>query len=185
MLDDAEEKTMRILLIGFLMATAWLASTTAANESKDVVVRTDKFTGETSVVLKTFSVASGVDADSKLVQLAIGAGYFSKSGQIMLTVQCYASTYKFLDGMDVLALADGERIDLGHFKPGRASLLTSGVVMTNEVIAGYVDRVTLAKLAGAKTLELKVGTWEIKLKDKHVQKLREFAAAVPATVQAK
>ncbi len=163
-----------------LAALIMFGGTAAANDKKDLIIKTDRFTGESSVILKSFSVASGVDPDGKLVQLGMGAGYFSKNDQIMLTITCYASTYKMLDGADVLALADGERIVLGHFAPGNASLTTAGGVMTNEIIAGYTDRSMLAKLAGAKTLELKVGAWELKLKDKQIEKLREFSGAVPA-----
>jgi hypothetical protein len=164
----------------FLFCAAVSAST-----SKDIIVKTDKFTGETSVVLKSFGVSTFADQNGKLVQLAMGAGYVSKEGsEPMLLITCFASSYKLLDGADVHALADGERIDLGHFKPGTATLSTSVAIMTNEVVAGYIDRTTFSKLANAKDLQFKIEFWQIKLKDKNIEKLREFIAALPAPVLA-
>lgn len=168
------------MMIRIAVLSLFLSSFVSFASANDVTVQKDKFTGETTISLKAMGVGTAWDTDRKMIQLLIAASHSSKDGKIMLAVVAYASSYQFLNGTDVLALVDGERIDLGHFAPGQATISTSPVVMTSEIVAGYVDRAMLAKLANAKTLEIKVGSFEIKLAAKHVKKLKEFASAIPA-----
>jgi hypothetical protein len=165
---------MRRLLLGLLLVSSAFA------HSKDVVVTTDKFTGETTILLRMFHVGAATDQSYNLVHLSMGASYSMKGGEIILMVFSEAGQYQLLGGADVRALVDGERINLGHFQPSAATSLGSGQI--SEMVGGYLDRATMNKLANAKDVQLRVGAWEIELKGKQIEKLKEFAEAIPVAV---
>lgn len=147
-----------------------------ASTSKDVIIRTDKFTGYTATILKEFGVYSFADNEGKLVQLSLSALHSTKDGKITLAVYSWSGRFQFSGGADVFALVDGERIPLGHFAVGKSEITSH---YADEFVAGLIDRETLGKLANGKSVQMRVGSMSFTLKDKHTDKLKEFAAAIP------
>jgi hypothetical protein len=78
---------------------------------------------------------------------------------------------------------DGERIALGHFAStkGNADAVGYGVVLS-ETIAAPVDQSVFEKIAVAKTVEMKIGPYVVKLNAKGIDHFRSFVAALPAKI---
>jgi hypothetical protein len=150
-----------------------LAGAVGANE-KDVLVKTDKFTGRTTVMMKPITLGAFID-DLSIVSLGLAAET-APDGRVILVIECDASRWQFLQGADVYALADGQRIDLGHFVPQQGTV--SATAHTSEAITGYVELPALAQMANAKDLQLKVGRYECHVKPKNGRHLKEFSDAL-------
>lgn len=161
-------------ILSMLVLLLALAGAAAA---QDVVVKTDKFTGRTAIVMRPIMLGVFEDGLSLVtLGLAVDAPTSSDS-RIILVIQCDASGWQFLQGADVYALADGARIDLGHFVPQQGVVSTSAY--TTESISAYVELGALAQMANAKDLQLKVGRYECHVKPKNARHLKEFIAALP------
>lgn len=165
-----------------LAALALLAAGLSAKE-KDIVVTTDKFTGKTAVFMKQMSIGTFSDKTHLMgtVNLYLSAcSLHDQPKPTALVIYSYSTNWQFLNGADVYLLADGERIDLGHFvsTKGTADRVGYGVSL-NETIAAPVDRSVFDKIAGAKTIEMKIGPYETKLNVKGIERIRAFVAALP------
>jgi hypothetical protein len=151
----------------------------AAGNDKNIVVQVDKFTGKTMVSMKEISLGQGFTNSAHpndLVGIYLSAFFSPGPNPTALVITCYSSNWQFLGGADVRLLVDGERIDLGHFAKMKGNV-DRGVV--TDTIAGPVSRSVFEKIAGAKIVEMQFGTYETKLKDKCLDRVRAFVAALP------
>jgi hypothetical protein len=161
-----------------LLAVAALALFTvgASANDKNIMVQTDKFTGKTTVTMKPMSIGS---FQLGFVNLSLSACSLNDQPKpAALIIYSYSGSWQFLDGADVYLLADGERIDLGHFISTKGTIDTSAWL--SETIAAPVDHSVLEKVAAAKKVELKIGRYETKLNGKAIERIRAFLAALPA-----
>lgn len=167
-----------------LAAMLTVLATGASAKDKDIVVQTDKFTGITTVMMKQMSVGTFGDKTHSLglVNLYLAAcSLHNQPKPTALVIYSYSDNWQFLGGADVYLLVDGERIDLGHFvsTKGNADVIGNGVSLS-ETIAAPVDRSVFEKIAGATSVELKIGPYETKLNGKGIDRIRSFVAALPA-----
>jgi len=97
----------------------------------------------------------------------------------------YSQDWLFLreESRELYAIIDGERVRFGigeresdiptGFAAGLATLGT-GRVMVHERLMYKLSREDFSKLANSKSVELKVGNYEFKLKDEHQQAFRDL-----------
>jgi hypothetical protein len=167
---------MKRILTSLLFAAVVSAQTPPRN----LVVITDRFTGETSVSLRQFHILNVKDQGSR-IQIDLAAIY--SSGKLVILALSTAEQVQFRGGADVFALADGERIKLGHFQSGQTVRTGGNYVQIEEIVAGDVGRPLFEKMATAKRLELRIGRWECRVDPADVQKLKEFSAALSLVTQ--
>jgi hypothetical protein len=176
-------KVLAVLALAFLAGSA-----SAQTMSKDVTVKTDRFTGFTKMEMKPFDIgpyhgfpdASHTDGHAILTLFLTSGG-----GQIMFTVESTANHWQFLEGADVRVLADGQRIDLGHFSPRKGVMDTAGGVTMDEKIFAIVERDKLRQIANAKEVEVRVGPYPSKLTANNIKCLKEFSDALPVAAASK
>jgi hypothetical protein len=176
---------MKTVAFFFILA---LTSSAAPAQSKDVTVKTDRFTGFTKMEMKAF----GIGPDHGFTDVSHSDGHAvmdlsitSGDGKIMFWVVSTANHWQFLEGADVRVLADGQRIDLGHFRRYKAVMDTAGGVTVSEEIGGIVERDKLRQMANAKEVEIRVGPYPCKLAAKNIQRLKEFSDALATTSPSK
>lgn len=169
-----------LALIVLLALTATIAP--AQTGSKDVTVKTDRFTGFTKTEMEPIPIgplhgfpdASHTDGYAVL-DLSLASG----GGKILLVIESTAKHRQFPEGADVHALADGQRIDLGHLRLHRAVTDTAPRFVINETIGAPIDRSALAKIAAARNVEIRIGSYEATLTVKDIERVRAFVAALP------
>jgi len=122
---------------------------------------------------------------SGTVELSLYASTSDDDGKIILMVRSIADHWQFLEGADVHVLADGRRIDLGHFRAAGGHVETDIGVSTIEDVASYVERSALGQMASAKDLEIEVGLYACRVNSKNIQRLKEFTMAIPAAMATK
>lgn len=139
--------------------------------SKRFIVQYDKFKNRTwvSVWFATGSKFGGALSGevSFLGEQPEGkADYF-------FAVASFSGNWRYLDESDreLYAIIDGERMRLG-IGDRDSSIMPSASV--REQITFKVDAETFAKLANSKSVELKVGLIEFKLKDEHQEAFRDL-----------
>jgi hypothetical protein len=134
-------------------------------------VRYDKFKNSTHVSVGPFNIGGDKAYIFSGAMLGMGADFFFqgqtlKEGveEIYLVFDSRSKDWRFLDGRDLYAIVDGERMELG--KGERSSDVRRGSV--SELIIYKLPIDTFSKIANAKAVELKVGSIELKLKDEHL-----------------
>lgn len=165
------------MLAGFVLLA--LLAVGAPAKNKDITVKTDKFTGKTVVVMERIGIghfADRVQENVAGVSLSLAA-VASDTGEI-LVITSTAKNWQFLSGADVHVLADGVRIDLGHFVSARGRIDTTFSVGTVEDIAGAIKPADLHAMASAKELYIEVGMYQCIVKAKNIVHLREFEDVV-------
>lgn len=155
----------------------------ASAKDKNVTIETDRFTGQTTVIMKQMSIGTSADKQHLLgiVNLYLSALTLRDQPKpTALVIYSTASQWQFLDGADVYVLADGVRMALGHFVSTKGDVSAfGGVVVLSETIAAPVDRSVIDKMAAAHVVEIKIGPYETKLNDRGIERLRAFVAAIP------
>lgn len=172
-----------------ILSIVGLASVLAAGvfaKDKNIVVKTDRFTGKTSIVMKAIAIGPlfGFEdrqrVSGKAVHFSLSlATEANASKDPYLAFFVTAGDWQFLKGADVHLLVDGEPIDLGHFVSIDTHVDSVAVVLTCETIGGPVSRAILDRMANAKDLQVKVGVYEIRLNAKNIAHLKEFSDALP------
>jgi hypothetical protein len=176
-------KCLAVLALAFLAGSA-----SAQTKSKDVTVKTDRFTGFTKMEMKTFGIGPDhgfPDASHSDGHAVMDLGLTDGDGKTMFWVGSTANHWQFLEGADVRVLADGERIDLGHFRRYKAVMDTAGGVTVSEEIGGIVERDKLRQMANAKQVEIRVGPYPCKLTADNIKRLKEFSDALPTATAGK
>jgi hypothetical protein len=158
---------MKTLVFMLFLATSTLA------QQKDVLKTYDKFTGVTTVSLKKpISLLKNLTTHLQLVVSSL-----SQKDLVAMAFVCTSPDDKFRGGADVFVIADGERIQLGHFRLTNWELGEGGpIVFRTETVAGAVDRQIFERIAKSNYVEIKVGELEAKLKDDRLKHLRSLAA---------
>jgi hypothetical protein len=177
-IEVLEISMKRFLTIAAVLA---LLAVGASAKDKNIVVKTDRFTGKTEVMMKEMGVGTFTDKThwGQNVDLTVGA-IFSPGPKPLLLMFCsYSKNWQFLGGADVYLLVDGERIDLGHFSAMKGTVDAFISVVVSEAITSNVDRSTIEKISAAKNVEIKIGTYETKLNNKGIERFRAFVAALP------
>jgi len=136
----------------------------------------DRFEDETHVRLESKRVLGGFMEDVKM-----GASFFYK-GQKLSTPEYFiflfvsdTKGWRFLSETqrELIALADGERLPLGTLD--RDSKVRSGG-WVSEIMVKEVPYETFLKIATAKEVEMKLGKYEFKLKEEHLEALRDLVS---------
>jgi hypothetical protein len=139
----------------------------------------DRFKDQVSVNTK-FELPLGLRGFVGMAQIWMVALYNTKGevpavpDTVAMGFETQTEGWVHLRGAKVIALADSERIDLGHFKSIQSEVLYAGRVM--EVIGASVPLADFLKIANAKKVLMRIGGTEIKLKDDHLEALRDFAS---------
>ncbi len=167
-----------VTLFGFLAVGA------LAND-KDVLVKTDRFTGKTTILMKAIPIGPLFGFEDrqrvcdKAVHFSISLAHEANSSKDpYLVVFVTAGDWQFLKGADVHLLVDGEPVDLGHFASIDSHVETVAVVLTYETIGGPITRAIVGRMANAKDLQMKVGAYEIRLNAKNIEHLKAFSKAL-------
>jgi hypothetical protein len=167
-----------------LLAILLISASVAFAQSKNVVTTTDRFTGFTRTEMKGFIVGPEhgfQDAFHSRGHVVMDLVVAGGEGVIMFQFETTADRLQFPDGADVHVLADGKRIDLGHFVPGRETMDAVKGLTVNEKIHAIVDERKLKLIANAKEVELKIGPYPAKLTEMNIHRLKEFLDAVSST----
>lgn len=140
----------------------------------------DRFRDETTVGISVTLEKYQVDIPFGHMQefLMMLAG-FTHSGKqiskqpttIRLAFQSQARTWRFGEGAQFYAIVDGERIAFGPMDYSRKDLGAGRV----EILRLDVPTRTFLKLARGKTVEMRVGTKEMKLSESNIAGLRALA----------
>jgi hypothetical protein len=180
MAEISTNKRKRTPMKRGLTSLLFAVAISAQTPPRNLVVTTDRFTGETSVSLRQFHILNTKDEGSQ-VQIDLAAIYLS--GKIVILAFSSAERVQFSGGADVFALADGERIKLGHFQSGQTVRTGGNYVKVEEIVTGEVGRPVFEKMATAKSLELRIGRWECHVEPADVHKLKEFSTMLSAVRQ--
>ena len=106
-------------------------------------------------------------------QLEMSASFIKEKGPVntvYLLFRAEGKDWTFLKDRDLYALVDGERMSLGEGE--RDSDIRLGLV--SELIVFGIPLASFAKIANAKSAELKVGRIELTLKDEHKEAFRDL-----------
>jgi hypothetical protein len=164
---------MKMLAVILLMGIA-VAGVAAGD--KDVQVKTDRFTGKTTITMRPIELKSPALGCFPCLDLMA----LAQDGQVSLVVISSNPEWLFLHGADVHVLADGKPIDLGHFEPADRRVNTFVMVTTTEYVMKTIDRAALDQMAAAGDLQIEVGSFQCKVKPKNAEHLKHFVEALPA-----
>lgn len=121
-----------------------------------VTTKYDKFKDETLIESDSLRIGRVV-----LTVKALHKGQKADDAQLYLVFRSSSRSWLFLRSHELVFLADGERIEVRGSHDGRVT--GAGVV---ETMVYSIDRAELEKLANALSLEMKLGFYESKLKDR-------------------
>ncbi len=145
--------------------------------SRRFFVKYDKFKNETTITAGPFSLTGTMEYMMTDTMIFLYSGFRFEGENITTPVDAFylgfsysGREWQFLKNTDVYALVDGERMHLGE--ADRDSDVHLGGV--EEMLAIKLDQATFSKIAKAKSVELKVGEREFKLKEEHLQSFRDL-----------
>jgi hypothetical protein len=176
-------KSLAALIVVLLMAASLAAQDKVKQKvktfrnSKRFTVNYDKFKDQTLV---TAVFATGNSRGGLL------RGAISFKGEIPTDKPDYfflfeldSSSWRYLseESHKLYAIIDGERMELGKGEYD-GKTVTLGVIMrtagVNERLAFLLSAETFSKLANGKSVELKIGSMEFRLKDEHQEAFRDL-----------
>lgn len=141
--------------------------------SKRYIVKYDKFTDKTTVIYSGSLLNSTLSYMSSGTMMNINVAYEFKSqtsknpiDKFVLFFRSSGKNWSFLKDRSLYVLADENRIEMGngsHDSDIGRSLF--GDVRTNEILAFEITKNQLSEFGNAKTLEIKLGGREFKIKD--------------------
>jgi hypothetical protein len=138
----------------------------------------DKFKDETIVSVGPFGL-SGTGRYMATGGMYLIYAKFRFTGQeikelvdtIYLGIEFTGKDWKFLNDRRIYAIIDGERM---VFEGQRGSKVGGAISTVQEWLVTPVDAETFEKIAKAKSVEVKVGDYEVKLKDEHLTAFRDL-----------
>lgn len=89
-----------------------------------------------------------------------------------LRFAAYSREWKFLDSRSLYAIVDGERLSLGEGI--RDSRISSYAALLKEELSFLLPLEILSRFSEAKSVELRVGYFELKLKEEHQIAFRDL-----------
>ncbi len=153
-----------------------------------IEIKYDKFKDQTTVSLKPYYVQGTAPTLDPTAGLEIYAAFvyqgqtFSKRPDTVLfgIVSTSARDFLYEQGRGLIALVDGERVDLGQMERIDASYKKKAIVIPDryyvETLAVSVPYDAFLKLTNGKTVEMQAGRREFKLKDEHLEALRDIVS---------
>ncbi len=178
----------RLICASILCTMIFLTATAQSDQPKTVFVKEplivedyDKFDQKTTVRLHPLTVKEGL-----LDEFGIYAG-FTYPGQTFSTPKtvtlgfAYTSVSeayapRFDKSRDLILLLDGERVPLGTAEYDKNSAATLIGTMHIETMKLHLPLPAFARIANARTVEARLGSFEMKLEEKHMQGLRQVLA---------
>lgn len=141
--------------------------------------RYDKFKDQTTVLFYPMAVSGTARylLSSEMLGLFAAFTYSGKTqpasvSEVIIAFTSTSPDWVYLKDRELIALVDGERLPLGE--AARDSSVKYGGV--EEMLAVTVSYDHLLKLTNARVVEMKLGDREIKLKEKHLEALRDLAS---------
>jgi hypothetical protein len=144
----------------------------------------DKFQDKTTVSFKPLPLTGGARLAFKGEMLSLMGAFQFKGKSLAQPVSAaelgFLSTsqdWLFLRDQHLIALVDGERVNLG------VAMRDSDISLwqVKEVLVFDVSYETLSKIANGSSVEMQLGSREFKLKDNHLYTLRELASRMTVT----
>ena len=139
----------------------------------------DKFKDQTTVRVGPYFMTGGMEyamTNSQFEMIAAfsvpGQKLVKPVGSVTLAFESKSKEWKFLNERNLYALVNGERLNLGEAV--RDSDVRRGGV--SEFLSVSVPYETFIKIANGKTVEMKLGEKEFKLKDEHLEGFRDLAS---------
>lgn len=178
-----KRKSLAVIILSLLMASSLLAQDTIKSKvktfrnGKRFTVNYDKFKDRTWV---SVWFATGDTRRGGLLRGQITFEGEVPTGKVtyFFIVESYSANWRYLDESDreLYAIIDGERFRFGTGE--RDGNVSTGrytrSVSVHEQISFRLDEDTFTKLANGKSVELKIGPIEFKLKDEHQEAFRDL-----------
>jgi hypothetical protein len=144
------------------------------NHKKEIKANYDSFKDRTQVALSPLKVGAGWEDD---ISLAVTYLYPGRTPAVPEKVAfwIYSSSkdWKFLRNREVLVIADGERIDLGDAVRISSDVNRGSV---SEVLGVGMPIQAFLKIANSSSLQMRVGTHELKFAADHYEAIKDFAS---------
>jgi hypothetical protein len=186
-------KRASLISIMFLLAATSILAQSSAPKRKfkhrgKIETKYDRFRNQTTVRLEPYYVQGTAPKLDPLAGIEISAG-FVYEGQTLTKhpdevlfgiVSTSADGFRYDQDRGLIALVDGERVDLGQMDRVDASYKKKGIVIPDryyvEVLAISMKYDVFLKIANAKVVEMQAGRREFKLRDEHLEALRDLAS---------
>lgn len=169
---------LKTLFLVILFAL-FCASAFGQAKPEKIDVTYDRFKDRTTVETDYMRVA-GSDWNSNPLEIAARFTYpgktVSKPQYVILFFYSATKTWRFKTAPTLIALVDGESLDLG-----RATLTDQDIhtdtysVSVREYLAAVIPFDTFLKIKNARTVEMQLGTTEFRLNEKVLVTFRELA----------
>ena len=182
------------LILVFLLTLVSLAFAQSSESKRKfkhrgkIETKYDKFKDQTTVRLNPYYVQGTAPKLDPTAGIEITAS-FVYAGQKLNAppdivsfgiVSASADAFKYEQDRGLIALVDGERIDLGQMEREDASYKKYPYVISNryyvETLSAPIKYELFLKIANAKIVEMQIGKKEFKLKDEHLEALRDLAS---------
>jgi len=164
--------------LGIVLLALTFAVPGHAAKKPNVAVTTDRFTGVTTVLMKTVDIMFTADRMCFLRMTAIAT---SAAPTPTLVIGADCDEWQYLHGVTAHALIDGQRVDF-QFNV-TSTKTTFDRPQTHEVLAADVPKDVMDRIAKCQTFEMELGRYAFTLKPKGLEPLRDFNAAVSALVK--
>jgi hypothetical protein len=167
-------------VILLLAAACHTALGQEASATPEVGTVYDRFKGETQVsastVLERYKVPSGFSETYETIELVAlftykGQNLTAAPSTVRLAFLTQSLNFRFANNRDFRAIVDGERIAFGDMEYKSSDM----GMFKREVLWVETPARTFLQLAGGTTVEIRVGSKEIKLQPKDVATLRAVA----------
>jgi hypothetical protein len=173
-----------ILILTCVCLTACVVSTPAMAQgeqtdstSQQIERKYDRFKDQTTVSLKP-QMISHVTRPREELSLSVEATYKgerpSRPKEVSLIFHSVAERYVYYDKADVVFIVDSRRVEAGTAYMMNA-MPSPNLVKVKLKLTLPFD--TFRQIAGGKEVELKLGSTELKLKEKDLASLRAFASS--------
>lgn len=179
---------MKPLILAILLFTLFPVQEDALKERtktfrnhKRFFVKYDKFKDQTMIGAGPFVVGGDMRYALTGKQMYITAGFVHPGATVnrpvttfILYVRATGKDWQFLKARELYALADGERFEFGEgIYDGEVRRGFTGVGLS-ESLGFAVPAEAFQKLGTAEKVELKIGNFEMKLKDEHKEAFRDL-----------
>lgn len=144
--------------------------------SKKFSIEYDKFTDESRIAVGPFDISDSIKTIS-IYSLRMTARFIFSGKRLTNPAEDFALLFRsrsrewqFLRNHDLYMLIDGERVTVGEAEYD-GNVESGGV---SEFMRYLVSPDLVKRIAGAKQVELKIGRWEVTLKDEHKEAFRDL-----------
>ncbi len=149
--------------------------------NKRFSVKYDKFKDRSFVDVGPFVVGGNMRYVVSGSQLYMTARFIYAGQTIKAPVENFAlwfratgKDWEFLKARDLYAIADGERFDFGEGRYDGDVSASRRSVGVSETLGFIIPAAAFEKLGKAQNVELRIGDFEMKLKDEHKEAFRDL-----------